>query len=340
MEVELSIIVPVYNVEQYVVQCIESLKAQKVENFEVIIVNDGTKDSSIALCEDCIVGDERFRIVHKENGGLMSAWKEGLRHARGQYVGFVDSDDWVDADMFQVLLAQIKKYQADVVCSGYVQEYPDKHVTVTRDRLCIYEGKQVRETLISDYCCSYFRSDPKPTICRWDKIYKKDLMLKNLNFFDQRVSLAEDFNTNIAVFLDAQKVVLLPNFTPYHYRFNEKSIVNTINPKAFYNVKALEEICDTICREKNADCQYIDSFIGNVIYEEVKRICGSEIGQNEHKELTDNLEMCNASRYIYAYKKVRNNPITTVICTLIECRWFSIVHLLLSLKQQIRKFIR
>lgn len=336
MDVELSVIVPVYNVERYVVQCIESLKAQKVENFEVIIVNDGTKDASISLCEDCIVGDERFRIIHKENGGLMSAWKEGLCHARGQYVGFVDSDDWVDADMFQVLLAQIKKHQADVVCSGYVQEYPDKHVPVTRDRLYIYEGKQVREQLIRDYCCSYFRNNPRPTICRWDKIYKKDLLIKNFNFFDQRVSLAEDFNTNIAVLLDAQKVVLLPNFAAYHYRFNAQSIVNTINPKAFYNIKALEEICDAICREKQADCLYIDSFIGNMIYEEIKRICGCKIGQNEHNKLIENLEMCNASRYIYAYKKVRNDPVSTFICSLIERRWFAVVHLLLRLKKQIK----
>ena len=335
MNSELSVIVPVYNVEPYVAMCIESLKAQTLENFEVIIVDDGSQDNSISICEELIAGDDRFKIIHKENGGLMSAWKEGVRNAKGTYIGFVDSDDWVDADMFSVLLRDIKKYEADILCSGHIAENPNEQIIATRDKLYIFEGKDIREKFVKDYCCSYFSSISNPTVCRWDKIYKKEIVLNNMEFFNEKVSLAEDFNANIAMILNSNKIVLIPDFTPYHYRFNPKSIVNTVNPKAFKNIKHLSEACGAICKNYNSDDFYINSFIGNILFEEVKRICRGKVNADIRKELNKNLSYCNADYYLTAYSKCRNNKITSLSCLLIKMKCFLVLHLLLVIKVHI-----
>ena len=325
----ISIIVPVYNVEKYVETCIDSIKSQSFNEFEAIIVDDGSKDSSIAICEKLISGDARFKILHKENGGLMSAWKYGLQRATGEYVGFVDSDDWIDPDMFFVLSKSIQEHDADIVISGYVTEDNKLRNRWTRDRQYIYEGESIKSDFLKDYCCSYFHSVSNPSICRWDKLYKRDILLQNIDYFNEKVSLAEDFNTNVPVILDARKIVLLPNFTPYHYRFNPKSIMNTINPRAFYNVKELGNACSKIIKEKGVNGLYIDSFIGNIIFEEINRICRSvSLSEVDGALLNENLELCNGFHYLNSYAKVRSVKRIDVYNWLIQHRLFKAVKLL------------
>lgn len=325
----ISIIVPVYNVEKYVETCIDSIKSQSFKEFEAIIVDDGSKDSSIAVCEKLISGDSRFKILHKENGGLMSAWKYGLQCATGEYVGFVDSDDWIDPDMFYVLSKSIQEHDADIVISGYVTEDNKLRNRWTRDRQYIYEGESIKSDFLKDYCCSYFHSVSNPSICRWDKLYKRDILLQNIDYFNEKVSLAEDFNTNVPVILDARKIVLLPNFTPYHYRFNPKSIMNTINPRAFYNVKELGDACTKIIKEKGVNGLYIDSFIGNIIFEEINRIFRSvSLSEVDSALLNENLELCNGYHYLNCYAKVRSVKRIDVYNWLIQHRLFKAIKLL------------
>lgn len=307
MNIDISVIVPVYNVEKYIEKCISTLVKQDCRNIEFIIVNDGSKDSSVSICENMISGDMRFRIIHKENGGLMSAWKLGVKEAKGRYIGFVDSDDWVDSDMFSKLLDKIITTGADIVCSGYIAESEGTSVRVGRDKEYTYSGEEIKKDFIREYCCSYFRNTCHPTICRWDKLYKKELIISNMQYFNEKVSMGEDFNVNIAMLLDARKVVLMGNFTPYHYRNNPNSIVNTLNPKAFDNIVELSKVCGTIVCDKRADSLYIDSFIGNMIFEEVNKVCKSKQLDNEaKKEFGSKLKNCNASYFISRYARVRN----------------------------------
>lgn len=304
---KVSIIIPVYNVEPYIEKCINSIKAQTLSDFEAIIVNDGSKDSSIEICKNLTKDNPRFTILHKENGGLMSAWKYGVTHASGEYIGFVDSDDWIDSNMYETLYNSIIENNADIVVSGYVTEDNKFQTRWTRDKLYIFEGKAIKEKLIKEYCCSYFHSESRPSINRWDKLYKKELLLNNMALFNEKVSLAEDFNTNIPVFLDAKKIVLLPNFTPYHYRYNPKSIVNTINPDAFYNLKELDNALRRISQTKDFKSMHVDSFIGNMIFEEINRICKVISFKHINSNYMDaSLKLCNGYHYLNRYAQVRN----------------------------------
>ena len=126
--VDISVIVPVYNVEELLPRCVESIMAQTKENIEIILVDDGATDGSGAVCDDYAQKDERIRVIHKPNGGLTSAWKAGAQAAKGAYLGFIDSDDWIDEDMYERMWESAVKYDSDMVVCGLVFDYEDQSI--------------------------------------------------------------------------------------------------------------------------------------------------------------------------------------------------------------------
>lgn len=114
----LSVIIPVYNVEDYLVRCVESVLCQTYTNLEIILVDDGSPDGSGKICDDFAARDRRVKVIHKENGGLSSARNAGLDIARGEYITFVDSDDWVEPDSYGHMLSLMEKYGVHLVCGG------------------------------------------------------------------------------------------------------------------------------------------------------------------------------------------------------------------------------
>ena len=117
----ISIIVPVYKVEPYLARCVESLRSQTLKDIEIILVDDGSPDKCPRMCDEFAKADPRIRVIHKENGGLSSARNAGLRDAQGQYIGFVDSDDTADPDMYQNMLEIAQREQVDFVMSDYLR---------------------------------------------------------------------------------------------------------------------------------------------------------------------------------------------------------------------------
>ncbi len=117
-ETLLSVIIPVYNVEEYLVKCVESILGQTYRNLEVILVDDGSKDGSGRICDELAAKDPRVRVIHQENGGLSKARNAGIEAANGEYLTFVDSDDWIEADAYEHLLNLMDKYQVKLVCGG------------------------------------------------------------------------------------------------------------------------------------------------------------------------------------------------------------------------------
>ena len=120
--VRVSVIVPIYNMESYIQQCLDSLIAQTYQDFELIIVDDGSTDQSGEICERYQSKFQNVNIIHKKNEGLIIARIEGLRKAKGKYIAFVDADDWIDADFLELLVTKIEENQADMVAMGYVKE--------------------------------------------------------------------------------------------------------------------------------------------------------------------------------------------------------------------------
>lgn len=120
--ITISIIVPIYNVEKYVRQCIESIINQTYKNLQIILVDDGSTDTSGLICDEYASIDDRIEVIHKKNGGLVTARKIGLQKAKGEYIGFVDGDDYIDDNMYESLLGYILKKDVDMVHTGYWYE--------------------------------------------------------------------------------------------------------------------------------------------------------------------------------------------------------------------------
>lgn len=195
----LSIIVPVYNVEKYINRCIDSILNQQFSDFELILVDDGSPDNCGQICDDYAKKDSRIRVIHKENGGLGSARNVGIELSRGNYIGFVDSDDWISTDMYAFLIQIALEHKADIVSGSYIltkgssEHLPKRYTTKTFegiDKLRFYLelGMKYR---ISDY----------PV---WNKIYKKDLF-KDIRFPERQ--LFEDMATNFMLINKANKYV-------------------------------------------------------------------------------------------------------------------------------------
>ena len=156
----ISFVIPVYNMERYLPRVIQCLKAQTMPGFEAIFVNDGSRDNSLAICKSAASEDPRFRIIDQPNKGVAKARNAALDAARGEYVCFLDPDDWVEPDMAQVLYEAAKKENADIVMFGIYNDYYDKNgncvkTLIDGPALCgVYRGKPFQEHI--DVLASYY----------------------------------------------------------------------------------------------------------------------------------------------------------------------------------------
>lgn len=168
----ISVIVPVYNVERYLDRCIDSLLAQSITDLEILLINDGSKDGSGALCDAWSSRDSRIRAVHKPNGGLSSARNEGLRHATGRYVMFIDSDDVIHPDMCKHLLAGLQQYDAQMAACEPAHTFEDQQppYTVKNDWQVLSRTDAIRKLW---YQRGFF-----PSACT--KLYCRELFADNL----------------------------------------------------------------------------------------------------------------------------------------------------------------
>lgn len=228
MSTKVSIIVPVYNVEKYLKRCIASIQKQTIAELEIILVDDGATDASGEMCDEFAKSDSRIQVIHKENGGLTSAWKVGVLQATGKFVGFVDSDDWIDADMFETLYSKAEETDADLTICGLVYEFEDG-VTQTKTESSKLLGKvyeridietQIYPSLLSDG--SFFGRTIQPA--RVTKLYKRQILMDNMKYCSDLVSIGEDLQITFPVLCDANKVCMIDNYYPYHYWINEKSM--------------------------------------------------------------------------------------------------------------------
>lgn len=166
----ISVIVPVYNVEKYIGRCVDSLLGQTYKNIEIILVDDGSSDGSSLLCDHYATENKNVIVIHKKNGGLSSARNEGLRLARGQYIGFVDSDDWISNDMYEYLYNLIIGYDADASSIWFVTcKTEDDVVKVNQENVDVLRGSEILEFHLKEALSSGSHS-----VCRC--LFKSDII--------------------------------------------------------------------------------------------------------------------------------------------------------------------
>ncbi|QUL55261.1 glycosyltransferase [Paenibacillus tritici] len=239
MKPEISIIVPIYNVELYLNKCVDSILAQSFSNFEVILVNDGSPDKCGEICEYYKELDPRIVVIHKQNGGLSDARNYGIEVARGRYIGFVDSDDWIEPDMYESLYSLITSHDADIAACGHYEVMDDVPLEKSfSHEVHVYNNAQGLDKLLED---------KEIQNLAWDKLYKAEL------FAQVRYPVGkyfEDIFTTYKLFLQADNTVLLDS-PKYMYLKRSDSITGAMNNKKYYDrFCAALEIYETI-QDKN-----------------------------------------------------------------------------------------
>lgn len=220
----LTVVIPVYNTEKYIKKCMDSVLSQSFRNMEILCIDDGSTDGSALLLEAYKAKDDRVRVIHKENGGLVSARKLGVKIANGKYVGFVDSDDWIDPEMYEQLYQKAEEYRADLVTSGYWLEgnytselldtvpegfYGEKEMLFLREHNIYYMQK--KETGIrANLVCKLFRTN---------------LLQNAQRQIPDSITIAEDKACLLAYILDC-KSVYIEKKAYYHYCIHSESMVH------------------------------------------------------------------------------------------------------------------
>ena len=212
-----SIIVPVYKVEEYLPRCIESLINQTYKDIEIILVDDGSPDNCPKFCDEYAKKDERIKVIHKQNGGLSSARNAGIEHAKGEFISFVDSDDWVDSKFINCLYESIVSNDADFSSCVFCRTMGEE------DRKLFAEAEEI----VTDkkFICAMDESSYTGYAC--NKLYKRNIIVDNEIFFDETIFNGEDFPFVFEYLTYADKGVFIRQDL-YFYFSRPTSIMHTV----------------------------------------------------------------------------------------------------------------
>ena len=219
--IKISVIIPVYNVEKYLRRCLDSVINQTFRDMEIICVNDGSTDSSAEILEEYKSRDKRIILLNQENMGQGNARNVGLKIAKGEYISFIDSDDWIDSDFFEKLYEAAKKYNADVACAEIKRPHANGKIS---NKLRFWK-EDVLHTHIEKYAVNNM-----PRQCYvWNKIYRKsEIDRQNLSF--KEGVLFEDISFIIRFIYFSHTLVTVPGVF-YHYWANNKSVTRYMRDK-------------------------------------------------------------------------------------------------------------
>lgn len=263
---EISVIVPVYNMEKYLCQCLDAIKRQSFVDWECILVDDGSLDRSPEICESYAKADSRFKVIHKPNGGLSSARNAGLRIAKGKYLAFVDSDDWPESKYLEVLYNSITRNNADLAQCGFVKEFTSfsRKKSLSKDEAVISRDEFGEELL---------RNKTVPSFM-WNKLFRREVVVEE--FPEGKVY--EDFYAMTSWAPYIRKVVVTPQVL-YHYRMRRGSI--SLKNDVAFQLDFLEAIKQRAAalaadRDRNIEEKKITVFLYKNLIERAKLIARME----------------------------------------------------------------
>jgi len=224
----LSIIVPVFNVEKYLHQCVDSILTQTFSNFELILVNDGSTDGSGKICDYYVNHDNRVQVIHKSNGGHTSSRNAGMSIAKCDYIGFVDSDDWIDPNMYQYLMNAIQTYQADIaICDACFVTVSGKMTTLNNFQPGFYDKNKLMSHFYPTMLYEGYLNKIGIQPALWNKIFKRKIIEENLKMVDEQILTGADMACVYPSFLDAKSIIVIDEQPLYYYRQNVMSVTQS-----------------------------------------------------------------------------------------------------------------
>lgn len=243
---KVSAIVPVYNVEKYLSRCLDSIINQTYKNIEIILVNDGSNDDSLEICNYYKNKDKRIKLVNKTNGGLSSARNSGLRIATGEYILFIDSDDWILEETINELIYYAQKYKVDFVryspvYAGY-SNIEDGTPWKFPDERQIEPGYYDKERIRTEIFDRLFITDKLtlgPIVSAVLSLYSREFLLKYNLYFDENIKYSEDVIFNAKVVYNTKSFYFIKDSYYYYYYYNNGSITKSFNQDKWISCKSL-----------------------------------------------------------------------------------------------------
>ena len=216
---KLSVIVPIYNTEKYLRDCINSILAQTFADFELILVDDGSTDGSGAICDEYCQLDGRIIVIHQNNGGVTAARKQGAEIAAGEYISFIDSDDWIEPNMYQDMLANADTYNADMVLCDMIAEKQDNANVIHCSNLNgLFTSEQLNRQIFSNMLFDFSRNAPALSLNLCNKLIRSALVKPVFAEFPNDVTYGEDALGSLMCLLDSKMIFIMENCAFYHYR--------------------------------------------------------------------------------------------------------------------------
>lgn len=290
---KISVIIPIYNVENYLKRCIDSVINQTYKNLEIILVDDGSKDNCGKICDEYAKVDSRIQVIHKINGGLSDARNAGLKVATGDYIYYIDSDDYIDNDMLEIMKKNLEKYNADISICGIYKECENGNYTLKRNN--VIEIMNSKEALIKLNSFSSF------DMAVWNKLYKK-YIVDGIEFpFGKK---SEDYFVMYQYFDRASNIVVIPE-SKYHYIQRENSISRGKNITHDYIEGSLRQ-------KEFITAKYPDiSYVGNTAYAFSYIATYNRYIKNNVKLSNENIKLFRSEVRNYLKDILKNNYIAS-----------------------------
>lgn len=317
---KVSIIVPIYNVEKYLDRCMNSLLNQTLREIEIILVDDGSPDNCPRMCDDYAKKDCRVKVIHKKNAGLGYARNSGLDLATGEYIAFVDSDDYVASNMYEKLYCTALATKSDTVYCGFLRVY-DGRVTIHQhvQSLLIFKENEVAKLLL-DFIASSpeYRKDWKYEMSVWHAIYSSKIIREyDIKFISERILLSEDLPFQIDYLKEANSIAYLPDCLYYYCTNNENSLTHTnySSEKLIRALKLIDFLSEETEKIKNADLRIKRCFI-SYLRALLYGVVGSDLSFSQKRIYTKALSDNKIWRRIAGYPYDTLNLNSKIICYL------------------------
>ena len=321
MDNKISVIVPVFNIESYIKRCVDSILSQTYPNIEIILVDDGSTDNSGHVIDEIAISNSSVKVLHKKNGGVTSARLEGVKIASGDWITFVDGDDYIEPDMYEVLMKKAIDYQADISHCGYQMVFPSRVDYYYNTHKQIIQNNQKG---LVDLLSGIFI---EPGL--WNKLYKAEIVsaVVKKNIMDSSIKINEDLLLNYYFFRESKKSVYF-DFCPYHYIVRTGSAANSEVSRHFlYDpIEVQKTILKDVSNNKEltnivfgrlagtyingaamtnpGEEAYIDEYI-KICRQELKKIKGPFFAGNRSKISKIRYHLCSFSPALYrAFHKI------------------------------------
>lgn len=289
MEPKVSVIIPIYNGEKYIDDCMRCMKSQTYEKIEIILVDDGSKDRSGAICDEYAKSDDRIKVCHQENGGLSSARNLGIRNATGKYVWFFDVDDAVEPTVIEDNVKLAEENQADVVMFGFWYFDVDKQELIPNELGSAFVGTA------EEYFHNFLVHTVEHEVFNapWNKMIRKELLEKNNLWFDTRYPIYEDIIFAASLLRIAQKIVVNDKLYYKYFVRSSGSLITRFYDTFFESVTQFHDNAMEYCKRYENNDKQIRRF--NLLYvthvfTHLKQIsCRQQLSKGEKYKLIDKI---------------------------------------------------